>query len=138
MQLENQKLTEFVVNKEKSVIKIVQEAVEGSDETKAYILVSIQDMSMNFDLDFKILSRPEWFSDQGKGHVKITDFDASLHLIPFSKDGKLQFNFEDAILDVLDFDIQMDGNSELSEGLEMLVNQYKAFFKNELVNILAR
>ena len=63
MQLENQKLTEFVVNKEKSVIKIVQEAVEGSNETKAYILVSIQDMSMNFDLDFKILSRPEWFSD---------------------------------------------------------------------------
>jgi len=138
MQLANQKLTEFVVNKEKSVIKIVHEALEGTHQTNAYILVSIQDMSMNFDLDFNILSRPEWFSDQGTGHVTITDFDASLHLIPFSKDGKLQFNFEDAILDVFDFKIKMNGNSELSEGLEMLINQYKSFFKNELVNILAR
>ena len=58
MQLANQHLTEFFVNKDKSVIKIVQEPIQGTNETKAYILVSIQDMSMNFDLDFKILSDP--------------------------------------------------------------------------------
>ena len=93
MQLANQHLTEFVVNKDKSVIKIVQEPIQGTNETKAYILVSIQDMSMNFDLDFTILSNPDWLSDKGSGNIKITDFDASIQLIPYTKDGKLQFNF---------------------------------------------
>ena len=58
-------------------------------EKKAFILVSIQDMSMNFDLDFKIHSWPEWFNDQGNGHVAIRDFDATLHLIPYNKNGKI-------------------------------------------------
>lgn len=128
-----------MVDKEKSDFKIVEEEIEGSPgEKKAYILVSIQDMSMNFDLEFNIHSWPEWFSDQGTGHVGITDFDASLHLSPYSKDGRIQFDFEDAILDVLDFNVEFHGNSEISEGLEMIINQYKSVFKNELINILAR
>jgi len=79
-------------------------------------------MSMNFDLEFGIHSNPEWFSDQGTGKVSVTDFDASLRLIPYNKDGKIQFNFEDAILDVLDFNVSFKGESEISEGLEMIIN----------------
>lgn len=131
MSVSNQVLTDFSLNKEKSRVEIVP----GNEP---YILMKVEDMSMTFDMDFGIRSKPEWLRDDGKLQVKVTDFDAGLHLIPFNSEGKIQFDFRDAVIDIVDFEVKFYGNSDISEGFELIVNKFKSFFKNELVNIIAR
>ena len=67
--------------------------------------MEVQDMSMNFEMDFNIRSRPEWLRDDGTMVVKVTDFDAAIHLVPFNSDGKVQFDFRDAVINIEDFQV---------------------------------
>jgi hypothetical protein len=100
--------------------------------------MKVEDMSMDFEMDFSIRSRPEWLRDDGTMGVKVTDFDAAIHLVPFNSNGKMQFDFRDAVIEIQDFQVRFNGTSELSQGFELVVNKFKYFFKNELVNIIAR
>ena len=44
----------------------------------------------------------------------------------------------DAVITIEDFQVKFNGSSEISEGFELIVNKFKSFFKEELVNIIAR
>lgn len=85
MSVQNQNLSEFKLDKQKSQIKII----ESTENEPAYISMQVEDMSMSFDMDFNIRSRPEWLRDDGKCMVNITNFDAAIHLVPFNFDGKV-------------------------------------------------
>lgn len=84
MGVQNQVLSEFKLDKERSKIEIVSSETDG-----AYILMQVEDMSMNFDMDFNIWSRPEWLRDDGTTQVNVTNFDAAVHLIPFNSEGRV-------------------------------------------------
>lgn len=127
-------LSDFKLDKERSVIKIVN----STEHYPAYILMKVEDMSMNFNMDFNIWSRPEWLRDDGTCQVNVTNFDAEVHLIPFNSEGRVQLEFRDAVITIEDFQVKFNGSSEISEGFELIVNKFKSFFKEELVNIIAR
>ena len=57
-------------------------------------------MSSNFDLKYNLISVPELLKDHGVGSIKVINFNVSLHLIPFNRNGILQFEFKDAIIDI--------------------------------------
>ena len=100
--------------------------------------MQVEDMSMNFNMDFNIWSRPEWLRDEGTCQVNVTNFDAAVHLIPFNSEGRVQLEFKDAVITIEDFQVQFNGTSEIAEGMQLIVNKFKSFFKEELVNIVAR
>lgn len=83
MNVQNQVLTEFKLDRDKSKIEIVE------NEDYKYISVQVEDMSMNFAMDFNIRSRPEWLRDDGKCSVSILNFDAAIHLVPYNNEGKV-------------------------------------------------
>lgn len=93
---------------------------------------------MNFVLDFELFSKPEWIKDKGSGIINVTNFNLSLHLEPFNKDGKLQFDFADAVIEIENYGIEFKGTSDFSKALSIVLNNFKSFFKNEVVNILGR
>lgn len=133
MSVKNTVLSDFRLDKERSKIEI-----QSSENETAYILMQVEDMSMDFEMDFNIRSRPEWLRDDGTVAVNVTNFDAAIHMVPFNSDGRVQLDFTDAVLNIEDFKVKFNGTSEISEGFEMIVNKFKSIFKDELVNILGR
>ena len=59
--------------------------------------------SLNFEMDFKLYSDPDWFRDQGTGQISINDFNVSINLTPVNVNGKIQFEFSDADIDIGDY-----------------------------------
>ena len=95
-------------------------------------------MCLDFDLDYNLISVPQLLHDQGVGSIKIINFNLSLHLVPYNKNGSIQFEFRDAIIDIEDYQVDFKGSSEISKAFQIVVYKFKDFFKNELVNIISR
>ena len=62
----------------------------------------------------------------------------SLHLIPYNRNGILQFEFKDTIIDIQDYQVDFKGSTEISKAFQIIIYKFKDFFKNELVNIISR
>ena len=133
MAAQNQRVTKFGMDSEASSISI-----EKSENGESFIEVNIRNMSLVFDLDFNMLSRPQVIADKGNGTLRSNNFDVSIQLQPFNDKGSLQFLFKDAIINVEDYQVNFKGTSEFSKATEIVLNKFKDFFKNEIVNILSR
>lgn len=128
--LTKQRLVSFIVDKNRSQIMIQNE--------HPYIQFAIQNVSLNFALDFDLYSKPEWIKDKGVGKIDISNFNISLHLTPFNNNGKFQIDFSDVIIDVSNYTANFTGQSDFSKALTMLLNSFKSFFKDEVANMMAR
>lgn len=113
-------------------------SVKRGDKDQSFMEVSIRNMSLVFDMDFNMLSRPQVIADKGVGTISVLNFDVSIQLQPFNDNGSLQFLFKDAIINVDDYQVRFKGTSEFSKAAEIVLNKFKDFFKNEIVNILSR
>lgn len=133
MAVQNQRVTRFEMDSDASSI-----SVEKRENDESYIEVNIRNMSLVFDLNFNMLSRPQVIADKGNGTISVLNFDVSIHLQPFNDNGSLQFVFKDAIINVDDYQVDFKGTSEFSKAAEIVLNRFKDFFKNEIVNILSR
>jgi len=128
-------MSQFELDKNESAIQIVDKSDEGGE---SYLVIEVRNMTLNFDMKFDLHSVPEWLRDKGTGFIRIQNFNISLHLTPFTRHGKVQFHFKDAVIEIEDFYAQMNGTSEISKAFELVINKFKEFFKNEIVNIFAR
>lgn len=73
---------------------------------------------MNFAFDYKIWSEPEgWFSDEGKGDVKLHNSDVDLTLSLLSKNGALQVDFSEVNVSMDSYEIILDGESDISRAV---------------------
>ena len=131
--VQNQRVSMFKMDPKKSSIQ-----VKKGDNDESFIEINLRNMSLVFDLDFNMLSRPQVIADKGNGTIQVLNFDVSIHLQPYNEDGSLQFTFKDAIIDVDDYHVDFKGTSEFSEAVKLVLNKFKDFFKNEIVNILSR
>ena len=98
--LEDQKMNQFELDKNESTISIVDKSDQGEE---SYLVIEVKNMTLNFDMKFDLHSVPEWFRDKGTGFIKIQNFNISLHLMPFTRHGKVQFHFKDAVIEIEDF-----------------------------------
>jgi len=56
---------------------------------------------------------------------------------PYNSNGNLLMDFKDATITVEDYQVILDGNSDLSTAVEICLNNFKSVFKKELASILA-
>lgn len=83
-----------------------------------------------------IYSDPEWIRDQGNGSITIKNFDIKFKLIPTNENGFLQFKFKDTQLNVGDLDGTFKGKTEIIESVNLIMQHFKQFFKEELTEIV--
>lgn len=62
----------------------------------------------------------------------------SLHLIPYNQNGKIQVDFRDAQVAIENYDANFEGKSDISKAFNVVLKNFKSFFKNEVANIMAR
>lgn len=51
-------------------------------------------------------------------------------------DGILQIDFSDVDVIISDYQVELDGSTDLSKALEIVFNSFKSFFRKELVNMI--
>ena len=125
----NQKLLEFVVDQENSKLVIVPE--------QEALRLSVMGLELNFEFDFRVWSEPKWLDDHGLGYVKVGNCDIHLDLQLKNVDGALQVDFEDVKVDLHDYSVVLDGESDLSRAIEIMFTSFKSFFRQELTSMLA-
>lgn len=54
-----------------------------------------------------------------------------------SRDGVLQVDFSKVKISISDYQVEVNGNTDLSRAIEIVFNSFKTFFREELVNMLA-
>jgi len=62
----NQRMTDFVLDKDDSEIGIVD-----MKSVDSHIYMRVNNMSLNFLLDFDMHSEPEWIKDKGSGKINL-------------------------------------------------------------------
>lgn len=91
--------------------------------------LSVKDLALIFEFDFKISSEPKWLDDLGVGIVKIGNCDIELDLQLINNNGVLQVDFSNVNVDLRGYDVVLDGESDLSRAIEILFTSFKSFFR---------
>jgi hypothetical protein len=81
---------------------------------------------------------PEWIKDQGSGLIDIENLSMSVHLIPYNDNGKMQVDFSDTKVTIQDYNAHFHGETDFSRAFNVIIRNFKSFFKNEVANIMAR
>ena len=102
-----------------------------------FVGIKVYGKAATFMTDFNIYSTPEWIRDQGSGSITIKDFMVHVNVMPSSKDGRLQFNFIDSFMEADNIDGNFKGQTEIIESVQLIMNHFKTFFKEELTNIIS-
>ena len=97
----------FSMNTEKSTFMI--------DGQNKQLIVKISDINFQFVFDFDCWTEPEWLKDQGSSRIVVTNATILLNLLPSNKDGVLQIDFSETKIDVGDYKVNLNGNSDLSK-----------------------
>lgn len=104
---------------------------------KQFLTLEVIGLHLDFAMDFAVLSKPSWLKDSGAGSIAVDRCDMRLNLHPYAQDGVLQVDFSEVQIDIRSYKAELDGHSDLSKALEILLNNFETFFKNELTNVLA-
>lgn len=128
LRLTNMRVSDFKMDMDGSRLAIANDAIQ----------VQVNDVSLHFDLDFNLASEPEFVADKGIGSIKLLNFNVTVDLKPVNTNGALQLEFIDAFIQVEDYTVHFDGQTDISKALELLMAEFKDFFKNEVVNMIAR
>jgi len=99
--------------------------------------MTVSGLNLESSFSFDLWSDPEWLTDRGTGKVKVENADILLDLVPHNENGTLQIDFAETNLSIYNYDVQLEGTSDLSTATQILMNSYKSFFKQDLSNILA-
>lgn len=57
---------------------------------------------------------------------------------PGRESGLFKFDFDDVRVEVPEFDFKLNGEAEVSEAAELIVENFEDFFKEEMLNIIVR
>ena len=104
--LTNQRLSQMSIPKDNVTVYVYENVTNPEN---SFLKIRVINVSLLFEMDFNLHSKPEWFRDQGNGSVNVKDFNISLNLQPYNQDGSLQMDFSDAIVEITDFDAKFDG-----------------------------
>ena len=101
------------------------------------MIFKLDGIDLDFTTNFTITSKPNWINDSGLGTIQIKDLSIQLHLIPYSKNGKVQVDFTDSIVEITDYNAKFNGSTDFIKIFNIILKNFKAFFKNEVANILS-
>lgn len=108
-------------NQDLSVIEFDEEKTEISIGDSGLINFKMLGKKAVFNMDFDINSEPQWIQDHGKGMVTLENFMIYLNISVSSLNGKIQFEFKDAHMDVDKFDGKFDGETEIIQSIQLVI-----------------
>ena len=79
LKLTNMRVSDFSMDMASSSLAIANETIQ----------VHVKDVSLHFDMGFKLASEPDFVTDQGVGTIKLLNFNVTLELKPVNVDGAL-------------------------------------------------
>lgn len=88
-------------------------------------------------MQFSLQSKPSWVNDKGQGKITIKDLSILVSLAPYNKKGKMQVDFTDTLIDIADYNAEFKGSTDFSKVFNIILRNFKSFFKNEVANVLA-
>jgi hypothetical protein len=97
----------------------------------------VSDIEMSFSMDFELESTPEWFSDSGTAEVNIKRTSLDMVLNTINQGGVLQVDFSEVDFYIQDYDVKVNGATDLSAAIEIILNNFKTFFRTEITKMLA-
>ena len=97
----------------------------------------VQGINLQFTFDYSVWSEPELLLDSGSGRLDMAGCNIDLVLALTQKDGALQVDFTDVKILLLDYTVKLDGSSDLSQAVEIILKNFKKFIQKEITNVLA-
>jgi hypothetical protein len=94
-------------------------------------------MDMKFNFTFDLWTEPGWIKDHGVGIITVSNASISLNLSPENDHGNLHIEFYETSFNIADYTVNVESESDLGKATEILLNNFKNFFKKELSNVLA-
>lgn len=83
-------------------------------------------VDMDFELDYKMVSNPEWIKDSGSGKITIRGMNISLILETYELDGKLAVNFTSEpvpqAVNLEDYQFTITGQTDFSKTYNYMMN----------------
>ena len=101
------------------------------------IEIRIEEINLMFTFSFDVWSVPGLVKDSGAGTITVTNASINLNLNPQNDQGSLHIEFYDTEFNIADYDVQVTSKSDMGKAIEILLNNFKNFFKQELSNIIA-
>lgn len=128
--IDNQKMSNYAIKEGSSRIFI--------DPRDDALHLRVSGVSMAFDFDFKIWSDPEWLHDAGTGSISVFNADISLSLsLTKGSVGQLEVSYWDEKIHTRDYEVILNGETELSKAAQQMMTSFKVFFEEELTLLLA-
>ena len=125
----DQKLTQFRINQDKTNLTIMS-------KEKA-LKLHIEDMNLLFEFDYEISTDPVWISDEGQATVEVFNTDVDVVLSTTAEHGILKVDFTEIKININEYKVRLEGQNDVSKGIEILFRSFKSFFKQELTSIMS-
>lgn len=125
----DQKLTQFTINQDQTNLTILSE--------QEALKLHIQDMNLLFEFDYEISTDPEWISDEGQATVEVFNTDVDVVLTTSTEQGILKVDFTEITININEYKVRLEGQNDVSKGIEILFRSFKSFFKQELTSIMS-
>lgn len=120
----------FEINQESSSFEI--------DDANNQLSLSVRGLNLQFSLKMEMWSESfDWLKDQGTGNIKMENADIMLNLVPTSQNGTLQIDFAETNLQIENYQVDLQGETDWSKATSIMMNSFKSFFKQDMANILA-
>jgi len=129
MCVSNQKMLQYSVDKTKSKMEI--------NSANNALKLRVSKINMKFAFDYKVWSDPEWVKEDGKGIISIADSDIDLQLMLTSKNGVLRVDFSEVKIYMQEYNVTLDGNSDFSTVIELMLRNFKKFIQKEVTQMVA-
>lgn len=94
-------------------------------------------MNLLFEFDYEISTDPEWISDEGQATVEVFNTDVDVVLSTSAANGILKVDFTEITININEYKVRLEGQNDVSKGIEILFRSFKSFFKQELTSIMS-
>ena len=94
-------------------------------------------MNLLFEFDYEISTDPEWISDEGQATVEVFNTDVDVVLSTSATNGILKVDFTEITININEYKVRLEGQNDVSKGIEILFRSFKSFFKQELTSIMS-
>ena len=133
------KLSGLQISKNNTNVGFYEETSQAGDTSPSMNLqVEIKNVSFDYGLKYKIETDPDYFDDQGTGKLSVQNMSLTMRFSVHTKDGRAQFEVNDTIVDLEDYQAEFKGSHEFADGVTIVLDAFKPVFKKEILIMATR
>lgn len=103
-----------------------------------FLEIAFKGIDIDYSFGYRVDSDPNYFDDNGEGIIKLRNLSLTVVLTPQINLGKVQLEINDTIIELENYDAVFQGTSDFADAVTLLMENFKSFFKDQLLNIAGR